>query len=212
MTIIQKDVTGILAAFNEFYPADREARLEWAYQYRSSLRSDVVAYSKDSRYDQYLKDLSNDATASVTYDPDTGDISVSVDLQCLGTVLRFYIKPVESCCAMSFLYGFMLNTKLPQELIDKLMVAAMQSVKSCCMSSNRLIVNMVETSQSIKDPLAVPKVLTEETGLTLNYQPLWKFFQTHAARVNTMLMPNKNTGRIIHHMEVLVDDSFFHKA
>lgn len=141
-----------------------------------------------------------------TYQTDIFAEVVNSQGNCISTILRCYVKPVESCCAMSFLFSFTTVTGA-SEVVTLVMTQALRAIRRSGygLSSNRLIVNMVEQVGGHKDPLEVVKA---SENPVMMYQEFYQFFQKYAAKVNVMLMPNRNTGRIIHHMEVLFDDKF----
>lgn len=140
-----------------------------------------------------------------------GHFFVVVRLPWLGAVLKFQMGLTSCCCAMSFMYNFSILTDygatFSEEELDKILTAVFRDLNQYGMlSSRRLILNMVETGRKCADPLTVMEPIEDPT---INYKPFWTYFHKRAAKVNTMLMPNANTGRIIHHMEVLFDPSFF---
>lgn len=142
------------------------------------------------------------------YDDSTYNQIISVELPGFGCLMCFYIKPVESCCAMSFLYAFTVRDGVPQGVVDAVLKAVLTAGKKLglCCSSNRLIVNMVERDRRHVDPLEEIKPIENPN---IDYKQYWDSFHNNAARVNTMLMPNMNTGKIIHHMEVLYSPEYF---
>lgn len=147
-------------------------------------------------------------TLSATYDTSSHNQTISLLSHNGGALIRFYIKPVDACCAMSFLYSFIVVPNMPQAVVDAILKAVLTAskLKGLCLSSNRLIVNMVESGRPNSDPLAI--VLPIESPQIV-YKQFWTSFHNNAARVNTMLMPNGNTGKIIHHMEVLFSQDYF---
>lgn len=137
----------------------------------------------------------------------TGDTTVQLRINGYSTLMKFSLKGVETCCAMSFLYGFSVHERIPQEIVDFVLTTVLRKMYQIryYLTSDRLIINMVGKNEKLYDPLATARIVDDPT---VDYKPYWTYFQKHAARVNTMLMPNKNTGRIIHHMEVLFTPEF----
>lgn len=139
----------------------------------------------------------------------TGEYLISITLPWLGNVLRFRLNTTPACCAMSFMHSFIVMEPNPftEEEFNKILTAAFQDFnQNGMLSSRRIILNMVECGRKSSDPL---KVMEPIDNPVIKYKPYWTYFHKNAAKVNTMLMPNSNTGNIIHHMEVLFDPSFF---
>lgn len=123
--------------------------------------------------------------------------------------VKLTIKPTEACCALNFCHTFAVTDNCDEKLVklvcDFIFARMPQFIGAG--ANNRVMVNMVEKRPTpIKDPLAV--VVPVENPEII-YKPLWNYLHQNCARVNTMLMPNHNTGRIIHHMECIFAPDYF---
>lgn len=142
---------------------------------------------------------------SFYYTEDLMEIKISQPV--FGMLLHMKFKPVEKCCAMCFLYHFSVGPNMSPELVKTLVDGFLANANGWMwFSSRRLIINMVEMRGGCSDPLVDVVPITTPR---MYHRPLFDYFHQNAARVNTMLMSNPNTGNVIHHMEVLFDKDYF---
>lgn len=202
MAYVDKPASRLTKVLADIIPSDQQKLKEW-------LSDRFPTYAKGGVFERPLV-LSH--LLKFQKDNIYGDFVISVSLPGIGPVLKFTVGSTPACCAMAFMHNFIIVNDpmwpgVNEEELDKILTAAFRDLNQYGMlSSRRVILNMVETGRSGYDPLMV---VTPVENPTINYKPFWTYFHKHAAKVNTMLMPNANTGRIIHHMEVLFDPSFF---
>lgn len=129
------------------------------------------------------------------------------------TVLAFTLMQFPSCCAMGLLHGFRIGLNEPEDkthaLLD-IVLGALYSHVGGFHKNGRLVLTMIQ-----KEPVAMKKgeepVLKSPAESKDSIQHAHLFTYMHKQKkVNTSLMHNQNTGRIIHHMEVLFDLSLPH--
>lgn len=173
----------------------------------------IIAYAPS--YEKYKNVAGYEgyfAAPKVQLTSNNGNLTLSVHHAVLGYLVGCSLKPVESCCGMTFLYAFRTGQPklVPDEWFKKVMDAFfLNALDWSFFSSRRVIVNMVESGRSIYDPQKVVGPRDDGRDAIIAYPQFYNYFHKNAAKVNTMLMPNKNTGNVIHHMEVLFDNDYF---
>lgn len=200
MATIELDTAFLKQAVDKFLPQTEDELVKWVCD-RSTAHRTVLTDKKNIQY--YLKSYPLKLVAERR---DDGNTFFRVCLPVVGLVLSASVRGVEACCAMSFFHTFSVWEHLHEAEVKILMDAIIRQIREDgFLSGQRLIVNMVQNGASYQDPLSRPTVHAEPD---MKYKPLWTYFHKNAARVNTMLMPNPNTGRVIHHMEVIFTPEF----
>ncbi len=204
MTYQKQESTWLKKLVDQFYPEAFEDRKKFLQERRANfnLGSESVKAS-----------LTAGAVVLFQREITTGDLYFDIQLPLMNHVLRFTVSHVKACCGMSFLHSFLVAPKewLKPEELKLLMNGIIKFSQNHhhMPGSSRLMVNMVEQTQSRRTRDIFASVGPPEEDPVILYRPLWDYFHQNATKVNTMYMPNHNTGNIIHHMEVLFDDSFF---
>lgn len=169
----------------------------------------LAPYKDDPSYATYFQ------KPTVQISSEAGGRYLSVRHQALGLNISCYVKPVEACCGMAFLHTFnvSLNNMLSQEQFEQLMDCFLGYIATHITSTveQRIMVNMIETSGKYKDPLADMSEHKVNEDMIM-FKPLWDYLHKNSQKVNVQYMPNKNTGNVILHMEVLTKSGQFHKA
>lgn len=116
------------------------------------------------------------------------------------------LDKTPACCGMAFIHSFIIKSTIREQdlkyFMDTLLAWAKKNISG---ANSRFIVNMVETRRTpagdgFLDPM---EELTTIDDPQIQYKPLWNYLHTNAQAVRTSLMPNRNTGNIIHHMECI---------
>ena len=124
------------------------------------------------------------------------------------------LKHTEACCAVDFLYSFTYSgadASMVKLALDFFLARADHYLPGH--KNYRFMVNMVEKRSSLASKIVDPKGhLLEVEPIEkpiMKYPLIWEYFHKNAARVNTRLMPNVNTGNIIHNMECIFAPDYF---
>lgn len=191
--------SAVMSILTERFPVKSFEEALEDFKNFSSAHAEAVKNSP-GKYDEHVRSQLIARTATLN------NTALSVNVSSALT-MGFQIKAVESCCAMKFLYSFSVDAKTPEaeKAVDEILNIYFKEMGPM-LTSRRLIINMVEQRGTRHmDPFEVVEAVADPK---IVFKPLWNYFHKYH-KVNTMLMPNKNTGNIIHHMEVLFDPKFF---
>jgi hypothetical protein len=133
-----------------------------------------------------------------------GELSVRVFIGFKGycNLITFTLSYYPACCGSMLFHSFAVNEdKVLQEQLDEIMDTFFKENLDNLRGSGRIEVMMVERRRDAeRDPLADPQPVGNPK---ITYKTLWNFFHKYAKRVRTRLEVNKNTGNVLHNMEVI---------
>lgn len=125
--------------------------------------------------------------------------------------LAFYLEPYPACCAIQMFHHFQCSTTyVTEENLHKILDIIFQNVapKIGHWASRRLQVMMVSRNPKFEDEQKDHQFGEVTASLEPNYPELYRYFKKQK-KCNETLMWNKNTGNIIHELEVLFDTEKF---
>lgn len=138
----------------------------------------------------------------------------SINQSILGISISASYKAVEACCGMGFLHTFQahLGQHLSQEQYETLMDVFLNHCEGSVSSTvgQRFMVNMIEMAGGGDHLADMSEHVVKEHRID-NY-PLWEYLHKRAKKVNVSYMPNRNSGNVILHMEVLTQPNLFNKG
>jgi hypothetical protein len=123
------------------------------------------------------------------------------------TFLSFAFSSYPACCGITMFHHFNTNCKEEnQELFDKVFKAIMQGysqAEDIKEGSGRIETVMVEPTPKVKGNYMVDPQEPVENP-TIKYPQFYKYWHKYARKVNTRLMYNKNSGNMLHNMEIIL--------
>jgi hypothetical protein len=146
-------------------------------------------------------------------DKDGTGCAVAIGFKGYAYVLKFTISLYPACCGIAMFHHFSVDeSRLTQQEVDSIMEAFVNENKYRASDDtayfagrcNRLEVIMVETRDGLDHRTTDPDIELEPVeNPIMRYKPLWNFFHKYARKVRTRLQYNKNSGNVLHNMEVL---------
>lgn len=122
---------------------------------------------------------------------------------------RFGLSCYPHCCAMLQLNGFDHTSNVTADQVDRFMQLCFRVYRYIHTNPyRRVIMNMVEITRQVygdKRNDLMEEILPDEDA-EIQYDHFYKWAKKQE-RVQDTLMRNPNTGRVIHHMEVIVNKS-----
>lgn len=158
---------------------------------------------------EYYKDhpatFDQDYGARATITTNAGSRGSRFDVRVGRSRLYFNVESDPVCCGVGYIYGFA-TQNFPDEQIKIIMDYCLRYTSEQLgygggLKNRRFLINMVETRRNAtRDPSATVEPVEAPHMI---YSQLYEYFIKNATKVSTMLMPNANSGNIIHHMELV---------
>lgn len=162
---------------------------------------DTVEY-----YKKFPAEFKNSYGQRVSCELAHGNRAYSIQIRSGKKSLRLCLERDPKCCGIGYIHTFS-TAGFTQEVFEILLDAVLSynsnEWQMDASRNHRLIINMIETGSQSRRSFIPTEHYDPLPDQEMMYNEFYVYFKKKCKKINEMLMPNANSGNIIHHMELL---------